>query len=42
MSTGENPKVVLEAVEAVVEAARSGAPLPPCEGIFDSLDAECP
>ncbi|HEX5937152.1 MAG TPA: alpha/beta hydrolase [Actinomycetota bacterium] len=42
METGENPEVVLAAVEAVVQSARSGEPLPSCEALFGHLAAQCP
>jgi pimeloyl-ACP methyl ester carboxylesterase len=37
----ETPSVVLDAVRAVVEAARTEEPLPPCGEIFDRDEAAC-
>jgi pimeloyl-ACP methyl ester carboxylesterase len=38
----DNPAVVLAAVEAVVDAARSGRALPPCSGFVMDLEGGCP
>lgn len=35
------PALVIEAVEALIETARSGAPLPGCNGRFEAVGAEC-
>ena len=37
-----NPEVVLAAVSAVVDAVRSGDPLPSCDAFVAALDATCP
>jgi pimeloyl-ACP methyl ester carboxylesterase len=37
----EEPDVVVAAIRAVVEAARSGSPLPVCDEVFRGLDAAC-
>jgi pimeloyl-ACP methyl ester carboxylesterase len=37
----ENPDVVVAATGAVVDAARTGEPLPPCEDVVAGLDARC-
>jgi pimeloyl-ACP methyl ester carboxylesterase len=42
MEAGNNPAVVLAAVEAVVAAAGSGEALPACEDFVAGLDAACP
>ena len=42
MEPGENPGVILVAVQTVVESARSGGPLPSCEEVFAASDAACP
>jgi pimeloyl-ACP methyl ester carboxylesterase len=39
---GGNPDVLVAAVAAVVEAARSGVPLPTCDAFVAALDAACP
>jgi hypothetical protein len=38
----DNASVVIAAVDAVVEASRSGEPLAPCEELFADLEADCP
>jgi pimeloyl-ACP methyl ester carboxylesterase len=38
----DSAPVVVAAVEAVVEASRSGERLPPCEDLFANLEADCP
>ena len=37
----EEPDVVTAAIRLVVEVARSGAEMPPCEEAFEGLDASC-
>ena len=37
-----NPQVLLAAVDAAVDAARSGEPLPACSAFIVELDAACP
>jgi pimeloyl-ACP methyl ester carboxylesterase len=37
----DNPDVAVAAVRAVVDAARAGAPLPPCLDVIAGLDARC-
>jgi pimeloyl-ACP methyl ester carboxylesterase len=37
----DEPDVVVAAIRAVVEAARSGSPLPVCDEVFRGLDAAC-
>lgn len=39
--TDENPGVVVAATGAVVDAARSGGRLPPCEEVIADVDARC-
>ena len=39
--TDENPDVVVAATNAVVDAARSGEPLPPCLEVVADLEARC-
>jgi pimeloyl-ACP methyl ester carboxylesterase len=42
MDAGNNPEVVLAAVDAVVASARSGDPLPACAAFAADLEATCP
>jgi alpha/beta hydrolase fold len=42
MDPGNNPEVVLAAVDSVVTSARSGDPLPACTGFVADLEATCP
>jgi pimeloyl-ACP methyl ester carboxylesterase len=42
MEAGNNPEVVLAAVDAVVVSARSGEPLPPCAEFVSDIEATCP
>jgi pimeloyl-ACP methyl ester carboxylesterase len=37
----DDPDVVVAAIRAVVDAARSGSALPACEALFGALDARC-
>jgi hypothetical protein len=39
--TDENPDTVVAATAAVVDAARGGAPLAPCEQVISGLEARC-
>jgi pimeloyl-ACP methyl ester carboxylesterase len=42
MEPDGNPAVIVAAVGAAVEAARSGGPLPDCAALTSQLDASCP
>jgi hypothetical protein len=42
MDPGNNPEVVVAAVDVVVASARSGDPLPACAGFAADHEATCP